>query len=361
MNSVNTQVIKSFIKDGDLRKSASEWGAAKISYLQALEEFNGIREIDPDAPLTPELVDLQKEIEARICEVDDHLAVIHKEKGMAALDNKAWQIAIDELEEATRLAKDDNIKFLEEVKALLDKARTRHRDHMLHLEMSPYVDRGDDFRQSANYGEAILEYQAAMKIASGLPDDHKFPVYIKNMLTECRRNIIRPYLAKIHRACHAEKFANAASLLQRAQLLIDADDKVYHGFLNLINEKIKPNLKEEEAADPQEFIAADVWEKAVKDYEEALELYSSYTVTDPFAPAYTGVNVFEDKFIESRRKLGKLYKTRGDGLRDAAKVEKAIRAYKEALKLLPKSDKMFHESFREMKRLRAQVVTPEVN
>lgn len=358
MNSVNTEVIKSFISDGDARKSASEWGAAKICYLKALEEFNAIREIDPNNPLSPEMVSAQKEINARISEVDEHLAEVHRDKGLAALDNKAWQIAIDELEEATRLAKEENVAFLEEVKQMLDKAKTRLNDAMLKLEIDPYVERGDDFKRSGNFGEAILEYQAAQKIVVNLPESHKYVTYLRQALTDCRRSIIRPYLAKIHKACHAGKFAYAASLLKRAQLLLDADDNVYQAFLSQLKEKIHHNLKEEEVVETEEFIASEVWEQAVKDYEEALELYSSFTVTDPFAPAYTGVNVFEDKFIDSRRKLGKLYMTRADNLRDQAKVEKAIKNYKEALRLLPRSDKMFHEAFKEMKKLRAQVVKP---
>lgn len=360
MNSVNTQVMKSYISDGDARKGASEWGAAKICYLKAMEEFNSIREIDPHSPLSPDMVKIQKEINERICEVDDHLAVVHRDRGSSALENKAWHIAIEELEEATRLAKDDNIAFLEDVKKLLDKARSRQQDHLLHLELSPFVERGDDFKSSGNYGEAILEFQAALKIVAGLPATHKFVGYIKKSLTECRRSIIRPYLAKIHRACHSGKFAHAAALLKRAQLLLDSQDNVYHAFLEQLKEKIYLNLKEEDISENEEFIAPEIWEQAVKDYEEALDLYSSFTVTDPFAPAYTGVNVFEDKFVDSRRKLGKLYKTRADKLRDQAKIEKAIRNYKEALRLLPRSDKMFHEAFKEMKKLRAQIAEPSV-
>jgi tetratricopeptide (TPR) repeat protein len=358
MNSVNTQVIKSYISDGDARKGASEWGAAKICYLKAAEEFSSIREMDPNSPLSPELVALQKTLDEKIGEVDEHLAATHLEKGRAALNNKAWQIAIDELEEATRLAKDENISFLEDVKGLLDKARVKHRDHLLHLELTPYVERGDDFKKSGNFGEAILEYQAALKIVAALPETHKFVAYIRVALTECRRSIIRPYLARIHRACHAGKFSQAAALLKRAQLLLDSRDNIYHAFLEQLREKIALNVKEEDAADAEEFFAPEVWEQAVKDYEEALDLYSSFTVTDPFAPAYTGVNVFEDKFLDSRRKLGKLYKSRADKLRDQAKVEKAIRNYKEALRLLPRSDKMFHEAFKEMKKLRAQIAEP---
>ncbi len=358
MNSDNIQVIQSYIKEGDARKGVAEWGAAKIGYLKALEEYNSVREIDPHAPLTPEQADLERIIRNRIAEVDEHLASVHREKGATALANKAWQVAIEELEEATALSKDDNVQFLEEVKALLDKARAKNRDHLLHLEITPFVDRGDDFRRSGNYGEAILEFQAALKLVTGLPDTHRFVSYIKNALTDCRRCIIRPYLSRIHKACHAGKYSHAATMLKRAQLLLDTRDNVYHAFLEQLKEKIHQNLKEDEFVETEEFEAPEVWEQAVKDYEEALDLYSSFSVTDPFAPAYTGVNVFEDRFIESRRKLGKLYKSRADRLRDQAKVEKAIRNYKEAIKLLPRADKMFHEAFRELKKLRAQVAVP---
>ncbi|PKL43827.1 MAG: hypothetical protein CVV41_08675 [Candidatus Riflebacteria bacterium HGW-Riflebacteria-1] len=358
MNSEKYREIQAHVNDGDARRNVGEWGEAKISYLKAIEEFNAICEIDPHAPMTAEQVDLQKTINGRIEDVNSHLASVHLDKGRAALDNKAWQIAIDELEEATRLAKDDSIAFLEEVKVLLDKSRNGHRDAMIRSELTPFVDRGDDFKRSGNFGEAILEFQEAAKKAAGLPEHHKYVVYIKNSLTECRRSIIRPYLAKINKACHAGKFAMASGFLKRAQLLLDSTDNVYHAFLEQLKEKIQLNLKEDEFVETEEFEAPEVWEKAVKDYEEALDLYSSFTVTDPFAPAYTGVNVFEDKFIDSRRKLGKLYKTRADRLRDQAKIEKAIRNYKEAIRLLPRSDKLFHEAFKEMKKLRAQIAVP---
>ncbi len=358
MNSEKYREIQAQVNDGDARRNAGEWGEAKICYLRALEEFNSIREIDPDAPMTAEQVDLQKTINARIEDVNNHLATVHLDKGRAAMGNKVWQLAIDELEEATRLAKDDNITFLEEVKVLLDKSRNKHRDAMMRLELNPFVERGDDFKRSGNFGEAILEYQEAMKKAAGMPESHKFVVYIKNCLTECRRSIIRPYLARINKACHAGKFAQASGFLKRAQLLLDNSDNVYHAFLEQLKERIQQNLKEDEFVETEEFEAPEVWEKAVKDYEEALDLYSSFTVTDPFAPAYTGVNVFEDKFVDSRRKLGKLYKTRADRLRDQAKVEKAIRNYKEAIRLLPRSDKLFHEAFKELKKLRAQIAVP---
>ena len=358
MNSENNQVIQSLIEEGDQQKKASEWGSAKISYLRALEEFNAMREVDPDAPLTPEQTEYKKQIDLRLEEVNEHLADLHKEKGLAAFKNKIYQVAIDEFEEATRLAKDDNIKFLEEIKGYLDKARAKNQDHLLHIELSPFVGRGDNFRQSGNFAEAILEYQDALKKIINLPEGHKFVKYIRENLTECKRSLIRPYLAKIHKACHAGNFAQASSLLKRSLLLLDQNDSIYNAFLEQLGEKIRLNLKEEEITDVEEFESSEVWEAAVKDYEEALDLYSSFTVTDPFAPAYTGVNVFEDKFIDSRRKLGKLYKNRADKLCEIGKIEKAIKNYKEAIRLLPRADKMFHEAFREMKKLRAQIAIP---
>ncbi|MFZ5949566.1 MAG: hypothetical protein ACOYXC_02590 [Candidatus Rifleibacteriota bacterium] len=358
MNSENNQVIQSLIDEGDAMKKAAEWGSAKINYLRALEEFNAMREIDPDAPLTPEQTEYKKKIDQRLEEVNEHLAQVHREKGMAAFKNKIYQVAIDEFEEATRLAKDDNVKFLEEIKEILDKARAKHQDHLIHLDLTPFVSRGDSFKNSGNYAEAILEYQEALKKIVNLPESHKFSAYIRENLTECKRSLIRPYLAKIHKSCHAGQFKQAAALLKRAQLLLDQNDSIYNAFLGQLSEKIRLNLKEEEVTDVEEFESPEVWEAAVKDYEEALDLYSSFTVTDPFAPAYTGVNVFEDKFIDSRRKLGKLYKNRADKLCEIGKIERAIKNYKEAIRLLPRADKMFHEAFREMKKLRAQIAIP---
>ncbi len=358
MNNDSIQVIKSLIEEGDRQKQASEWGSAKISYLRAIEEFNAMREIDPDAPLTPEQDESKKTIDQRLEQVNEHLARVHKEKGLAAFKNKIFQVAIEEFEEATRLAKDEDIQFLEEIKGYLDKARGKHQDHLIHIELSPFVNRGDNFRQSGNFGEAILEYQEALKKIINLPEGHKFVKYIRENLTECKRSLIRPYLAKIHKACHAGQFAQASALLKRAQLLLDKQDSIYIAFLEQLSEKIRINLKEEEITDVEEFESPEVWEAAVKDYEEALDLYSSFTVTDPFAPAYTGVNVFEDKFIDSRRKLGKLYKNRADKLSEIGKIERAIKNYKEAIRLLPRADKMFHEAFKEMKKLRAQIAIP---
>ena len=126
-----------------------------------------------------------------------------------------------------------------------------------------------------------------------------------------------------------------------------------------ILENVESNLSEKEISDTEDFESQELWEKTVKDYEEALNLYSSFTVTDPFAPAYTGVNIYEDKFAESRRRLGRLYKMRADRLKNNGKVEKAIHNYKEAIKLLPKTDKLFYEAFSEMKKLRVQVTNPE--
>ncbi len=355
MNSENSQLIQSYIDDGDARKETKDWGAAKISYLNGIEEFNAVHEMDPDAPMTEEVVALKKQLEERIEEVNEHLGKIHFQKGLAALENKAFKIAVDELEEATRLAREENVEFLEEIKVSLDKARIKERDHSLHLKLSPFVERGDDFRRSGNYAEAVLEYQDALKQVSGLPDDHRFISYISNALTDCRRNIIRPYLAKIYKACFANRFKEASELLKRAQQILDQNDSIYTAFLEQMKEKINSNLKDNEIVETEEFETQETWEQAVKDYEEALDLYSSFTVTDPFAPAYSGVNVYEDRFFSSRKNLGRLYKNRADKLRDQAKVEKAIRNYKEALKLLPRSDKSFHEAFKEMKKLRGQI------
>lgn len=358
MNNENTRVVNNLIKDGDARKEASEWGAAKICYLKALDEIGAIMEVNPDVKATPEISRLKGEVNERMQIVNGHLARQHRDKGLAALGNKAFQIAVEMFEEATRLASEEDVEFLEEVKTHLDIARRKERDRGIHIEITPFVERGDDFKKSGNFGEAVLEYQEALKKISGLPEDHRFVQYIKGSLAECRRSMIRPYLSRIYKACHANKFPYASKLLKRAQLIL-GQDNVYMAFLEQLKERIQQNLKDEEIVDIEEFEEPQVWETAIKDYEEALELYSSFSVVDPLSPAYTtGVNIFEDKFIDSRRRLGKLYKTRADRLRDKSLVEKAIRNYKEAIKLLPRSDKMYHDAFKEMKKLRAQVIAP---
>ena len=101
------------------------------------------------------------------------------------------------------------------------------------------------------------------------------------------------------------------------------------------------------------------WDAAIKDYEEALDLYSSFSATDPLAPAYSASNIYEDRFLESKKKLGMLYKQRADSYRDSGKTEKAIKNYKEALKLLPRSEKVFHDSFEEIKKLRTSLPTKD--
>jgi len=174
-------------------------------------------------------------------------------------------------------------------------------------------------------------------------------------MTDCKRNLIRPYLAKAYRACHAGKYKDAAILIKRSLLLLDDEDKIYTAFVEQIRSRINENLDEKEVDEAEEIENPEVWEAAVKDYEEALDLYSSYTDVDPLSPAYTGSNAFEDRFAISRRNLGRLYKSRADKLRDKAKIEKAIKNYKEALKLLPRSDKLFHDAFGEMKKLRGQI------
>lgn len=358
MNNENTRVVNNLIKDGDARKDFSEWGAAKICYLKALDEIGAIMEVNPDVKATPEISRLKDEVDDKLQIANNHLARQHREKGLAALGNKAYQIAVEVFEEATRLASDEDIEFLEEVKTHLDIARRKERDRLIHIEITPFVERGNDFKESGNFGEAALEYQEALKRISGLPEDHRFVKYIKDALAECRRSMIRPYLSRIYKACHANKFRQASKLLKRAQLIL-GQDNVYMAFLEQMREKIHLNLKDEDVVEIEEFEEPEVWESAVKDYEEALEMYSSFSIVDPLSPAYTtGVNIYEDKFIGSRRKLGKLYKDRADRLRDQAKIEKAIRNYKEAIKLLPRSDKMYHDAFKEMKKLRAQVIKP---
>lgn len=358
MNIESRQLIEALQADGDNRREAGDWGAAKAAYGKALEEFERIGEDDTEMPMTSDDQTLKKEIEAHMVEVDAKLARAHFEWGKTASENRDWQRALDELETATELAGDDDVAFLEQIKPLLDKARVKVRDRQIYGEITPLVERGDSFRRAENFGEAILEYQEALKSLAGLPVDHRYVEYVRGALRECRRHLVKPYLARIHRASQAGRDRQAFALLKRAQLLIDDNDLIYRAFIDQIGEGIAAKLstkdrKEIEEGDEGE--SAEAWSKAVAEYEEALDLYSSFTQTDPLSPVYTNANSYEDKFVQSRRKLAMLYRQRGDRFRDKAQFDKAIRQYREALKLFPRSDKAFHDTFREMKKLRAQI------
>jgi tetratricopeptide (TPR) repeat protein len=283
------------------------------------------------------------------------LARANYEKGKSAVYNKQWDLAIEFFEEAMRLASEDDVPFLERIKKQMDKAKSKSLDHDMYLSINSLVEQGNDFKEMGSYAEAILEYEEAYRIVANLPEDHKYVVLLKRLLVDCRRSVVRPYLAKIYRAYHRKKFSSAANLMGKAMNLIDKKDEVYKKLLTDIQGRILEHVDEKEVQESFELENSAQWEKAVKEYEEALDLYSSFTIVDPFAPAYANANVYEDKFIESRRKLGKLYKGRADKYRDGDKIEKAIKNYKEALKLLPKADKLFHETFKEIKKLRAKL------
>ncbi len=288
-------------------------------------------------------------------EQSQELAMLSYEKGKSAVYNKQWELGIEFFEEAMRLASEDDLPFLERIKKQMDKAKIKSLDHKMYLSINSLVEQGNDFRQSGSYAEAILEYEEAYSIVANLPADHKYIVLLRKLLVNCRRNVVRPYLARIYRAYHRKRYVNAANLMKKALNLIDKKDEVYKKFLTEIQNKILENIDEKDKQDSQEIENSPEWEKAVKEYEKALDLYSSFTIVDPFAPAYSNANVYEDKFIDSRRNLGKLYKERADKYRDEDKIKRAIKNYKEALKLLPKSDKLFHETFKEIKKLREKL------
>jgi len=347
------ELIESLVSDGDSNRDANDLGAAKISYLKALDEFERI-EKDGISETSDEDKKLKQRILENIAAIDVKLAVKHKEQGMAALESGDYALAIEELEAAIELASDEDVRFLEECKKHLDVARVKERDRKVKQAVTPYVTRGDEFREEGNYAEAVLEYSEAQKLLAGFPPNHRYVVYVTNALKDCRRSLIRPYLRSIYNAVSEGKYKKAYSILQRVFLLVYEKDFVYRAFFERMKEDILKNLSREEIEE-EEVDTPEEWAKAIKDYEEALELYTSYTDVDPLGPAYTSGNIYEDRFIQSRRKLAILYRQRGDRLRDQANIRKAIKNYKEALKLFPRSDKGFHDTFREMKKLRAQL------
>ena len=344
---------KSLIETAESKKEAKEWGLSRTDYLQAYDLLKQCDKNDKDVQ------NYLKTIETNLQIVEGELAKLQFQKGKIATEKGIWKIAIDSLEEATRLAQESDVEFLEEIKVWLDKARIGDRDSTVKSNAEPFIARGDDFKHNGNYGEAILEYQAAAKIVENLPINHPYLNHVTNQLIECRRSVARPYLKKAYRATNSKQFVKADSLLKRALFLIDAKDSIYHDFINGLLKKVESNLTNQDLNETEELDSQELWEKTIKDYEEALNLYSSFTVTDPFAPAYNGVNVYEDRFAEARLRLGKLYKTRADKLKNNGKVEKAIHNYKEAIKLLPKTNKLFFDAFNEIKKLRIQVNIPE--
>lgn len=345
--------VESLIETAESKKAANEWGLARIDYLKALEILNQCEKEDS------KVKDYLNKIKLELETVNQELAKRQFQKGKNAVENGLWKNAIDCLEEATRLAKIDDVAFLEEIKNWLDKAKIADRDSSLKINIDPFISRGNDFKHNRNFGEAIVEFQAAAKIIENLPDTHPYHQLVKNLIIECRRSIVRPYLRKSYKLLKSKKYVKAVDLLKRALFLVDNNDKIYYDFILGILKNAESNVDDKELNDTDEFESQELWDKAVKDYEEALNLYSSYIVTDPFAPAYNNANIYEDKFAESRKQLGKLYKKRADHLKNNGKVEKAISNYKEALKLLPKTDKLFFETFNEMKNLRIQVNIPE--
>jgi tetratricopeptide (TPR) repeat protein len=355
----NRKVVEEMITEAESQREISDWGGAKIKYLEALEAFQGyVAEQGKKSDETEDEKTLKNRIMTAISEIDAKLAAKHRELGLSAYETKDYERAIEELEEAINLASDQDLAFMEDVKKALDKARVKDMDQKVYEEITPFVARGDEFRKAGNFGEAILEYQEALKPLSGLPPEHRYAEYIHAALKECRRNLVRPYLTSIYRASSQGNVKKAFQILQRVQLLVDEQDTIYSSFLEQIKEGLASHLKkediEEDAAD------GEGWAKAVADYEEALQLHQSYSATDPLSPAYTSGNRYEERFLKTRRNLARLYADRGRKLAETAQVQKAIKNFKEALKLLPRSDHDFGSIFREMKRLRAQLVTKTV-
>lgn len=356
MNNDQRQAIEAFVNDAQSCRDAGDWGAAKIAFLKAIEEFERL-EREEDAVITEGDIEYRKKLQANLAEADNHLAVTHRDMARSAMKAKDFALAVDEYEEAIELATEGNIEFLEEVKKELDRARTKERDARIYKEITPAVSRGDEFFREGNFGEAILEYQEALNQCAGLKPEHRFVTYIHEAIREARRQLVRPYLNRAGRALDAGRSRLSYKILQRAQLLIADDDPLYKAFAKGIEERVAKTLSKEDLEEAvEEADTGENWGEAIKDYEEALSLYSSFTVNDPLAPAYQENNIYSDRFLASRRKLATLYFKRAQKLKERVELKKAIRNFKEALKLFPRSDKEFHTTFRMIKQLRAQLL-----
>ncbi|MBF0410061.1 MAG: hypothetical protein HQM10_22145 [Candidatus Riflebacteria bacterium] len=354
MNSEILQKIESYVQDGDSCFGTGDWGGAKVGYLRALEEYQ-TAEKEGIQIITPEDQKLCADITAKISRSDVKLAAVHADRGESFLKAKEYAQAVDELEEAITLAPENEIEFLEKVKVLLDKAQLKNRDKGVFSRIDPIVKKADDLKEDGNYAEAALEYTEALKISAGLPEEHRYRIYIQEAMTECRRALVRPYLAKVNQAKNAGKFKSAYKILLKAMVLVDEKDSIYQAFLERIVNELKANLPADEAEEMDDSEMAEDWNEAMKEYEEALSLYSSYTAVDPLAPVYCDSNRYEDRFIASRRKLGALYFLRAEKLSERAELTKALKNYKEALKLFPKADSDFHKAFQRIKQLRGKL------
>ncbi len=358
MTNEDLQLIKSYLEDADTLAENKNWADAKAGYLKVLEELDRIAAADPEASFTDEELALQKKAQSQITVADAQLAQLHREQGIVALESKDYARAVDELEEAINLAAETETAFLEEAKKFLDKARVLLRDQEIFAQISPFVKNGDDLRQTGAYAEAILEYQEALKNLGGMPENHRFVTYVKQAVRECKRALVRSYLRRSQRAADLGKYLQAYKVLQRALLVVADDDFTYRAFLLQIGERLMSHLKPADIDEASDIEAPEKWAVAIKDYEEALTLYQSSARVDPFSPMYSSQNMYEDKFLDARRQLATLYRERGDKLRDKAEIEKALKNYKEALKLYPRADKEFHQTFSEIRKLRAQIGNP---
>ncbi len=356
MNPDLSQLIEEFVTEGDARREARDWGAAKTEYLKAFEAIdNEVGDNAADAQ-DPDLAAAKKQLTEKLAAVDAELAKLHREWGMAALANEEFGRAIDELEHAINLASENDTEFLEEVKKHLDRAKAHDRDDQMFEELTPYVGRGDEFCATGNYAEAILEFQEALKLLAGFPTNHRFVTYVRRKARSARRELIKPYLRRSHRARQHGKLKLAVGLLGRAGLLIGDDDAVVASFVELQRQELLTQLGGEQPTDDTvEGDATDTWKDAIRDYDEALALYSSYTGTDPMMPAYVSKNIYEDRFIESRRRLAGLYCKRAERLQEAGKVARALKYYKEALKLYPRGDDESHRVIQMIKKLKLEI------
>ena len=217
MNTDALKLISKIAASGDIYKDASEYGLAKNEYEHAI---SSIEKQNPEE-LTEEDKAFLKTLKDKATEMSEKLAYACYEKGKAAVYSKSWELAIENFEEAIRLASVDNIQFLERAKKQLDKAKAKGLDYKMYLDINSLVERGNDFKDSGNFAEAILEYEDAYKVVANLPEDHKYVVFLKNEIKECRRNLVRPYLTRIYKAYHKNRYSEASSDMKRALTLID--------------------------------------------------------------------------------------------------------------------------------------------
>ncbi|NLM17110.1 MAG: hypothetical protein GX221_05270 [Candidatus Riflebacteria bacterium] len=347
-----------FMAEAEQESLRGSWGGERIALLKAIELLKALLTESEAEAVTPAILSQAetklKDCRSRLKVAEQHLAVAHKERGILESSYKNREAAIAAFEDAMRLTDAENLEQLEEIKILLDKEKILLRDSQMYRRLTPHVKRGEQLIEVGNYGEAIFELDTALDIARNLPDDHKFKLYVNELCDEAKMVVFKTYLDSIARSLEKNRYRAAHRQLEKAafikpSVLEEEEEQRYQQMQNTINERIS----NEEELEDDEARSGD-WEAAVKDYEEALSLFSSYSAADPLMPAFqSSGNIYASQFVAAKERLARLYEERADGFEKKEQNKKAARNYREALRLLSKNSRLYKRVLKKYKKARA--------